>query len=332
LKPGLNLKMAKASNKIKTPSSGDGKVYNPLFNKELGQHILKSPLVAQHIVEKANVQPTDVVLEIGPGTGNLTVRILEVAKKVIAIERDPRLAAELVKRLQGTPLFAKLQLIVGDFMEVDLPFFDVCISNTPYQISSPLTFKLLRHRPLFRCAVLMFQREFAMRLVARPGEDFYCRLSVNAQLMSHIAHVMKVSKNSFRPPPQVESSVVRITPYSPPPSLDIYDWDGLLRVLFMRKNKTISANFKSGDLFSVLFRNYTARCEKAKTPISLTQDQIKQKCLEVLEQSGYAQQRSSKLKKEEMLELFKAFDNANVHFEGAFGGSRGGENVDLGKE
>ena len=114
--------MAKASTKIRS-SSGDNKIYNPLFNKELGQHILKSPLVAQHIVEKANVQPNDIVLEIGPGTGNLTVRILEVAKKVIAIERDSRLAAELVKRLQGTPLFSKLQLIVGDFMEVDLTIF-----------------------------------------------------------------------------------------------------------------------------------------------------------------------------------------------------------------
>ena len=214
-----------------------------------------------------------------------------------------------------------------------LPFFDVCISNTPYQISSPLTFKLLKHRPLFRCAVLMFQREFALRLVARPGDDFYCRLSVNAQLLSHIAHVMKVSKNSFRPPPQVESSVVRITPYSPPPDLDIYDWDGLLRVLFMRKNKTISANFKSGDLFSVLHRNYTVRCERLKMPATLSLDQIKKKCVEVLEQSGFAHQRAAKLKKEELLALFRAFNDADIHFEGAFGGSGGNESSnDFGKE
>lgn len=298
--------------------SSEDKVYNPLFNKELGQHILKSPLVAQHIVEKAQVQPSDIVLEIGPGTGNLTVRILEVAKKVIAVERDPRLAAELVKRVQGTPHFSKLQLIVGDFMQVQLPFFDVCISNTPYQISSPLTFKLLNHRPQFRCAVLMFQREFAMRLVARPGDDFYCRLSVNAQLLSHIAHVMKVSKNSFRPPPQVESSVVRVTPYSPPPALDFADWDGLLRVLFLRKNKTLAANFKSGDLFKVIHENHIRRQQKDKSA-SCTEAELKDRALKILEVTGLAQQRAAKMKKEEFLELFQKFSQAGIHFENAFG-------------
>ena len=150
-------------------------------------------------------------MEIGPGTGNLTVRLLEKAKKVIAVEKDPRMAAELVKRVQASPaLKRKLHVIVGDFMKAELPYFDVCVSNTPYQISSPLTFKLLAHRPPFRCAVLMFQREFALRLVARPGSNLYCRLSVNTQLLSRIVHVMKVSRNSFRPPPQVDSSVVRM--------------------------------------------------------------------------------------------------------------------------
>lgn len=86
----------------------------------------------------------------------------------------------------------KLQLIVGDVIKADLPYFDICVSNTPYQISSPLVFKLLAHRPMFRCAILMFQREFAMRLVARPGDEFYCRLSVNVQLLAKVEHIMKV--------------------------------------------------------------------------------------------------------------------------------------------
>jgi 18S rRNA (adenine1779-N6/adenine1780-N6)-dimethyltransferase len=111
------------------------------------------------------------------------------------------MAAELLKRVQGTAEQKKLQIMVGDFLEADLPFFDVCVSNTPYQISSPLTFKLLRHRPLFRTAILMFQREFAMRLVARPGDDLYCRLSVNVQLLAKVKHIMKISRNSFKPSP-----------------------------------------------------------------------------------------------------------------------------------
>ena len=82
-------------------------------------------------------------------------------------------------------------MIIGDFVKAELPYFDVCISNTPYQISSILVFRLLSHRPLFRVAILMFQREFALRLIARPGNGLWSRLSANVQvrinrLPSHI--------------------------------------------------------------------------------------------------------------------------------------------------
>lgn len=164
------------------------------------------------IVAKADLKPTDVVLEVGPGTGNLTVRILEKARKVIAVELDPRMAAEITKRVQGTPLQKKLEVILGDVIKMDLPPFDVLISNTPYQISSPLIFKILALPNPPRTSVLMFQREFAMRLTAQPGDALFSRLSVNAQFWARCTHIMKVGKQNFRPPPQVESSVVRIEP------------------------------------------------------------------------------------------------------------------------
>lgn len=111
---------------------------------------MKNPLIIQSMVEKAAVRPTDVVLEIGPGTGNMTVKLLDKAKKVIACEVDTRMVAELQKRVQGTPYQAKLQIMIGDVLKTDMPFFDLCVANIPYQISSPLVFKLLLHRPLFR--------------------------------------------------------------------------------------------------------------------------------------------------------------------------------------
>lgn len=80
----------------------------------------------------------------------MSVKILQACKKLVAVEYDPRMAAELTKRVQGTSEQRKLEVLLGDFLKVDLPYFDVCISNTPYQISSPLVFKLLTHRPLFR--------------------------------------------------------------------------------------------------------------------------------------------------------------------------------------
>lgn len=144
------------------------------------------------MVDKSALRPTDVALEIGPGTGNMTVKLLEKTKRVVACEIDPRLVAELQKRVQGTPYQSKLQIMIGDVLKTELPFFDVCVANIPYQISSPLVFKLLLHRPFFRCAIIMFQREFAQRLVAKPGDQLYCRLSVNTQLLARVDIVMKV--------------------------------------------------------------------------------------------------------------------------------------------
>lgn len=213
-------------------------------------------------MDKANLKPTDKVLEVGPGTGNLTVRILEKAKHVTAVEMDPRMAAELTKRVQGKPEQRKLEIIIGDFVKADLPYFDVCISNTPYQISSPLVFRLLSHRPLPRIAILMFQREFALRLVARPGTELWSRLSANVQLYATVDHIMKVDRNSFRPPPQVESSVVRIVPVDPPPPIRFEEFDGLTRILFTRRNKTCHANFQAKGVFEMLDRNYRTWCSE----------------------------------------------------------------------
>lgn len=128
------------------------------FHKSKGQHILRNPMVVESIVAKSNLKPTDVVLEIGPGTGNLTQRLLESAKRVIAVELDPRMVVELQRRFSSSPLRHNLTLIQGDFLKCDLPYFDVCVANTPYQISSAIVFKLLAHRPMFRSAILMFQK------------------------------------------------------------------------------------------------------------------------------------------------------------------------------
>lgn len=246
------------------------------FNTDLGQHILKNPGVAQAIVDKADLKQSDIVLEVGPGTGNLTTRILEKAKRVIAVEQDPRMAAELTKRFQGTPAAKRLELNLGDVIKMpELPYFDVCISNTPYQISSPLTFKLLATSPSPRTCVLMFQREFAMRLFAKPGEKLYSRLSVNAQMWAKVDHVMKVGRNNFNPPPQVESNVVRLTPKNPRPKISYDEWDGLLRIAFVRKNRLLRAAFVgTSTVMDMLEGNYRTFC--AQNDIALDDGPIEE--------------------------------------------------------
>lgn len=231
------------------------------MNTDIGQHVLKNPGVAQAIVDKADLKQSDIVLEVGPGSGNLTVKILEKAKKCIAVELDPRMAAEVTKRVQGTVMGKRLDVVLGDVIKTELPYFDVCISNTPYQISSPLVFKLLATTPSPRVCILMFQREFALRLFAKPGDKLYSRLSVNAQMWAKIDHIMKVGKNNFKPPPAVESSVVRIVPKNPRPNISYDEWDGLLRICFVRKNKTMRANFLgTTSIMSMLETNYRTWC------------------------------------------------------------------------
>ena len=226
------------------------------MQKSKGQHLLKNPMILNEIIAKSGIKPTDTVLEIGPGTGNLTMLLLEAARKVIAIELDPRMVAQLLKRVGVSEYQNKLQLIQGDVLKQQLPPFDLCVANIPYQISSPIVFKLLTHKPLFKCAVLLIQREFAMRLVAKPNSEFYCRLSVNVQLLSKVEHIMKVSKKNFCPPPKVESSVVRIEPKNPLPDINYLEWDGLLRICFGRKNKTLGAIFKQKKVLDLVYNNY----------------------------------------------------------------------------
>jgi 18S rRNA (adenine1779-N6/adenine1780-N6)-dimethyltransferase len=161
----------------------------------------------------------------------MTVPLLQKAKSVVALEFDPRMVREVLKRVQNTPEEKKLQVVQGDAIRTKWPFFDLCVANIPYQISSAIVFKLLSHRPMFRCAVLMVQEEFALRLSARPGEALYCRLSVNTQLLAKVDQLLKVGKNNFRPPPKVESRVVRIELKNPPPPVNFVEWDGMVSLL-----------------------------------------------------------------------------------------------------
>ena len=283
----------------------------------LGQHFLKNPLVVNAIVDKANMRPTDVCLEIGPGTGNMTMKLLGKAKKVVAVELDPRMVAEVQKRVAGSERARHFRLIHGDAIRIDLPYFDVCVANIPYQISSPLVFKLLQHRPLFRCAVIMFQEEFAQRLAARPGDKMYCRLSVNTQVLARVQQLMRVGRNNFRPPPKVESRVVKIEPRNPPPRINFLEWDGLVRLCFNRKNKTLRAVFTGKKLVAKLEENYQTWCSvNSVPPPAEPLPPMKRRVLEVLEATGTAQQRSVRMGVDDFLALLKAFNDAGIHFAG----------------
>ncbi|PAV56729.1 hypothetical protein WR25_04997 [Diploscapter pachys] len=283
------------------------------FNTDRGQHILKNPGVVNAIVEKSALKASDTVLEVGPGTGNLTVKMLEAAKKVVACEIDPRMISELKKRVLGTPSQNKLEVRSGDVMKMEWPYFDVCVANLPYQISSPFVFKLLLQRPLPRYAVLMFQKEFADRLIAKPGDKDYCRLSVNVQLLAKVDHLMKVKRTEFRPPPKVDSAVVRIAPKNPPPPINFQEWEGLLRLCFLRKNKKLISIFKQTNVANLIEENYRKVCSLKNKPIPKDFN-VKELIESTMVESGFAERRARTMTVEEFLLLLLTFNKVDIHF------------------
>ncbi|KAL0234754.1 hypothetical protein PCE1_001790 [Barthelona sp. PCE] len=296
------------------------------FTKAFGQHILKHADVARKIVDSANLSNTDIVLEIGPGTGALTQFIAPRVRKLEIVEYDPRMVQEIRKRFRSEINDRRMYITQGDAVKVEFPFFDVCISNTPYEISSPLVFKLLAHKPTFRCAVLMFQREFALRLMAQPGDALYGRLSVNTQLLAKVVPVMKVPKSHFDPPPKVESMVVRIEPFCPAPDINFIEWDGLVRICFNRKNKKLSSVFNNRSVMKVLEHNHLTYCslhneepwdgDFTEFVLSILRDTVTEtidKHGNVIERS-VAEARAVQMTIDDYLALLIQFNEHNIHF------------------
>ena len=179
--------------------------------KSLGQHFLIDQNVANKIVRSLALQPTDHVLEIGPGDGSLTRLIIPHAAKLIAVEIDQRLALILNGQFGNA---ANFQLINADFLSLEL---DTLISNNdririvgniPYNISSPVIFKVVDNRRWIRDMTLMLQREVAQRVVAKPGNKDYGILSVINQAYAKVRILFNVSRTVFSPVPNVDSAIV----------------------------------------------------------------------------------------------------------------------------
>jgi 16S rRNA (adenine1518-N6/adenine1519-N6)-dimethyltransferase len=186
------------------------KRYNVKPKKKQGQTFLSSHRIAREIVDLAELSGRDEVLEIGGGFGVLTQQIAERAQQVHVIELDPNLAKALRDAVKD---FKNVNIIEGDVLIVDLPRANKIVSNLPYSISSEVTFRILREIK-FEQAILMYQKEFASRLVAAPGTTEYSRLTINVQYYVDVEEILEVPAELFYPLPAVDSTVVRMTPRS----------------------------------------------------------------------------------------------------------------------
>ncbi|MCP4116678.1 MAG: ribosomal RNA small subunit methyltransferase A [Desulfobacteraceae bacterium] len=186
-----------------------------MAKKELGQNFLSDPKAAEKIVNKAGISDTDLVLEIGPGLGALTVHAALQAKRVVAVEKDTRLAGLLTGELDLAGI-DNVELINNDILKQELETIAggekmVVIGNLPYNISSQVLFKLVENRHLVKRAVLMFQKELAERIAAPPGGRDYGRLSAVIQYCSKVKTVSDVPAHLFFPRPAVDSRVIEVT-------------------------------------------------------------------------------------------------------------------------
>jgi 16S rRNA (adenine1518-N6/adenine1519-N6)-dimethyltransferase len=214
----------------------------PLVRKRFGQHFLE-PAWADKVVKAIGPCPDETFVEIGPGTGILTLRLAPKVKQLVAVEIDRDLIAALTPKLP-----ANASIVAGDVLELDLaalaPAGPLRIAgNLPYNISSPILFRLLdlRARRPVRDATLMLQREVADRIVAKPGSAEYGVLSVLLQWQATVTRVLTLPPGAFRPPPKVRSAVIQLSFRDPDMAVGNQKlFTRLVRSVFTRRRKTLS--------------------------------------------------------------------------------------------
>jgi 16S rRNA (adenine1518-N6/adenine1519-N6)-dimethyltransferase len=229
---------------------------------KLGQHFLADDSAALQLIEALGDISQSTILEIGPGRGALTTLLAKRARRLIAIELDRVLAAQLRMNFSLTP---NVEIVEGDILAIDFdslfgpkpgstrPGMEQTIArvrvigNLPYFITSDILLRLFEYRKYFDQLILMVQREVADRLAAKPGKSDYGLLSATAQLYARVDNLFTLSPSSFSPPPKVHSTAVRLTIDPKLETLQVRETEfiGFLKLAFGQKRKTLMNNLKT---------------------------------------------------------------------------------------
>jgi 16S rRNA (adenine1518-N6/adenine1519-N6)-dimethyltransferase len=211
-------------------------LYRPL--KRLGQNFLADKRVADRVVSNAELTANDTVLEPGPGYGAVTRLLEKQAGRVIAVEKDRRLAGHLRSEFANSP---KVEVIEGDVLKIPLPPFNKVVGTPPYSLSSKLILFLTRKD--FEIASLVFQKEFGERLLAEAGTSDYGRLSIAAQRSLTIRPIMNIPAAAFRPRPKVDSVLLRISHKEVHTAVNEDMFEELVRGLFNQRKRVVRSSF-----------------------------------------------------------------------------------------
>ena len=213
--------------------------------KTLGQNFVIDPNTVRRLVRTAGVGVDDVVVEVGPGLGSLTLGLLEVAHRVVAVEIDPRLAGQLPATVQAAlPERAdRLEVVLQDALTLEsVPGAPptAFVANLPYNVAVPVLLRLLEHLPSLRTGLVMVQAEVADRLVAPPGSRTYGIPSVKAAWYAEVRRAGAIGRNVFWPAPHVDSGLVAFTRRPPPPG-DREATFAVVDAAFAQRRKTLRA-------------------------------------------------------------------------------------------
>ena len=237
------------------------KKYGIHANKSLGQNFLINEEVINQIIEKAEIDENDLVIEIGPGLGTLTSRLLEKAGKVICVELDDRMITILNDRFK---LYNNFELIHDDILKVDLNKIInenllknnninkiKIVANLPYYITTPIIMKLLEEKLNITSITVMIQKEVADRLIAVPGEKNAGAITYSVYYYAEAEKVLDVANNSFIPEPSVTSTVIKLN-IRKEPVIQINDEKLMFKIIkqaFMQRRKTLVNALSNMDIF-----------------------------------------------------------------------------------
>lgn len=220
--------------------------------KRLGQHFIKNKGIIHQIIEQAGFKKTDQVLEIGAGLGALTIPLAGCVNHIVAVEKDAHLANTLNEKLiseniNNVTIINRDILMLNPKKITSIPMQRICIiGNLPYNISSPFLEWLVDFRELINKAVLMFQSEFATRLIASPGGKAFGAITVFIQYNAEITPLLKVSKEAFYPKPKVDSLVLAFDMRKPHPrrAQDEAHFRKVVKGAFAQRRKTIQNSLR----------------------------------------------------------------------------------------
>ncbi len=206
-------------------------------NKLLGQNFMVNPSIFPRLSSYASLSETDTVLDVGAGFGFLTRFVSSKCKKIIAVEKDPHIAEVLREQTRG---LTNVTVVEGDVLKMQIPFFNKVISIPPYYLSSRLLLWLFDRE--FDCAVVIFQKEFAERLVAPVGIEDYSWLTVFTYYNAEVELLDIVPASMFFPSPEVDSIILRLTPWKTAP-FEVKNkelFKQMVRMLFTQRNKKVA--------------------------------------------------------------------------------------------